>query len=693
MFEISKIFKTIVFLGAILAAVAPARVAAQNFDTSGTAGLSGQYLFRYVDFLNDANGDLTESCSLTGIIAFDGMGNYTLSNTQLFDSAGTSSTGTCAALGGGTYGVQSNGIAQLDTPLFGGIPATLFGTFSQPVVIASSTEDDYFDLFIAVQAPASAVSNSSLSGAFTVGTLDFPNVATSLSSLARQGYFTLNADGQGNIAPFTLTGSAANLDSGLAITQNVPGTTYSLSGTAGGTLTFPGAYGDQTLIVGGTKTLYVSADGNWFVGGSTTGSDMIFGFRAPSGTSSNALLSGTYFVAGMEDYLPDNFLDAFYGSINVGGAGNLIWHERYDDVAAVQTYDLTIDTQVSIGANGLYYDGGYYTYLAGANGQAVMLIGANQQFSLIVGVHAPSFTAPPSSVWINPIGITDAANYTPITNAYTPGELVSLYGSFGVASQSDTVLPIPTTLGGVQVFVNGLAAPVLSVSSEVIDVWIPYETSGESFATFQVEANGSKSNMVTVYADNSAPGIYTLPENGLGPGAILHADYSLVDDSSPAAPGETVLLFMNGLGTVTPSVGDGVAASGNPLSYSDEFNNGYLAVVLDDGSGNFPQADVLFAGLAPGLAGLYQVNFTLPTSGVANGDVYIAFDTLEALNEMATISLSGFPQSAAQAGTNHGAAKPRHAPRARANRGRGGKKQRRALPDRSWGDLLRSAGR
>ncbi len=47
-------------------AVAPARLQAQNFDTSGTASLSGQYLFRYVDFFNDENGNLTESCSLSG---------------------------------------------------------------------------------------------------------------------------------------------------------------------------------------------------------------------------------------------------------------------------------------------------------------------------------------------------------------------------------------------------------------------------------------------------------------------------------------------------------------------------------------------------------------------------------------------------------------------------------------------------
>ena len=145
---------------ALLMAAAPLRLKAQNFDTSGTAGLSGKYLFRYVNFFNDQSGNLTESCTLSGTISFDGAGTYALSNTQLFDSAGENGKGFCSSLGGGTYGVQSNGIAQLDNPMYA---ATLFGTFSQPVVIASSTEDDYFDLFIAVQAPQSSASNGSLS--------------------------------------------------------------------------------------------------------------------------------------------------------------------------------------------------------------------------------------------------------------------------------------------------------------------------------------------------------------------------------------------------------------------------------------------------------------------------------------------------------------------------------------------------
>src|SRR5580692_633150 len=160
---------------------------------------------------------------------------------------------------------------QLDNPLY---PATLFGTFSQPVVIASSTEDDGFDLFIAVQAPSSAFANSNLSGAFTVGTLDFLN---SSASLARQGYFSLNADGQGNIAAFTVNGSLENVGSGASVNQPVTASTYSLSGPAGGTVTFPGSSTSQTEIIAGEKLLYVSSDGNWLVGGSASGSDMLFG--------------------------------------------------------------------------------------------------------------------------------------------------------------------------------------------------------------------------------------------------------------------------------------------------------------------------------------------------------------------------------------------------------------------------------
>ncbi len=76
--------------------------------------------------------------------------------------------------------------------------------------------------------------------------------------------------------------------------------------------------------------------------------------------------------------------------------------------------------------------------------------------------------------------------------------------------------------------------------------------------------------MVTVYVDNTAPGIYTLAQNGTGAAAILHSNYSEVTATSPAVRGETVQMFMTGLGPVTPGVADGVAAPSSPLSNSVE---------------------------------------------------------------------------------------------------------------------------
>jgi len=640
----TRINRNILLVGSALwMAAAAAPIQAQSFDTSGTGTLRGQYLFRYVVFLNDQSGNLVESCALSGGITFDGSGKYTLSNTQLNDTINSANSNVipiCASLGGGTYGVQSNGIAQLDNPLF---QATLFGTFSQPVVTASSTEDGLLDLFIAVEAPLSA-SNGILAGHFTVGTLDFPSAD---ATLARQGYFDLNADGQGNISAFTITGSAQNVRSGASITQNVAASTYTFTGAPGGAMTFPAIAGSVTSLISGTKLLYVSSDGQWLVGGSATGSDMIFGFRAPSGTSSNALLTGTYFTAGMEDGAPgsENLLDAFYGSINANGAGDLITHERFDNLAG-PTIDSTFNAPVTIGSDGSFYDGSVYTYLAGSAGKALMLIGSNGQFSLIAGVHAPSYASTPT-LWLDPVGITEAANYTPITNSYSPGELVNLYGTFtGVSGQAATTLPISTTLGGVQVLVNGQPAPVDFVSPTQISILLPYEIAGDSFATFQVVAAGSKSNAVTVYAGNTAPGIYTLTDNGIGAGAIFHANFTTVTDSSPAKPGETVIMFMAGLGPVTPGVSDGAAAPGSPVSKSVEAAD--IDVFLG-GSSGFVSADVLFAGLAPGFAGLYQVNFTVPQGGLTDGDNAIAFETIEGVNQMATISLAGFSSSSGTA--------------------------------------------
>ena len=191
-----------------------------------------------------------------------------------------------------------------------------------------------------------------------------------------------------------------------------------------------------------------------------------------------------------------------------------------------------------------------------------------------------------------------------------------------------STVPLPLTLGGVQVSIGGKPAPLYYVSPTVISALVPYSfpTDG-NYQDVQVIDNGAASNTVRVTSGYTSPGIFTVPAGGIGNGAILHAvDYSLVSTDNPAKTGETVLMFVTGLGVVSPLIADGAAGPTNPLSLATPPN-----VYIDN-----VEAKVLFAGLAPYLTGLYQLNVTIP-GGVSTGNVSIEIDTYDGTTTMATI--------------------------------------------------------
>jgi uncharacterized protein (TIGR03437 family) len=90
-----------------------------------------------------------------------------------------------------------------------------------------------------------------------------------------------------------------------------------------------------------------------------------------------------------------------------------------------------------------------------------------------------------------------------------------------------------------------------------------------------------------------------------------------MSQNNAAKVGETVAMFLTGLGPVTPAVTAGSAAPTSPLSQVPQ----QMFVYIDG-----VQATIAYQGLAPGLGGLYQVNVTIPP-GVGKGEVGIDIQT------------------------------------------------------------------
>ncbi|OFV96604.1 MAG: hypothetical protein A3H28_16190 [Acidobacteria bacterium RIFCSPLOWO2_02_FULL_61_28] len=204
---------------------------------------------------------------------------------------------------------------------------------------------------------------------------------------------------------------------------------------------------------------------------------------------------------------------------------------------------------------------------------------------------------------------TSVVNGASFLAGVSAGSIITIFGTnlapnvTGVVQASS--LPLPTQLVGISVTVNGIPAPLFAVANvggqEQINLQVPVELAGLTSVTIVVNNNGVLSAPITLTLLPAAPGIFTFDGSN---GAILHgSDFRPAGPSSPAARGETVILYASGLGPVSPSVGTGQAAPSAPLS------NTLVTPIVTVGGVN---AIVIFSGLAPGFVGLYQLNIVVP---------------------------------------------------------------------------------
>lgn len=202
-----------------------------------------------------------------------------------------------------------------------------------------------------------------------------------------------------------------------------------------------------------------------------------------------------------------------------------------------------------------------------------------------------------------PVAAVSAANYAP--DGIAPEAIVAAFGTkLAMAIESAATLPLPTSLGGATVRVNGVLAPLFFAAPGQVNFLVPSSTQSGAAIIEVTTADGTISRS-TLNVSSTAPALFTSNSSGTGaPAALATPDgisYVAVGNpdgsANPINPGTYLVLFGTGLrraatGTVKITIG-GVTAP------------------------------VLYAGAQPGFAGLDQINTQIPTGLAGLADLIL----------------------------------------------------------------------
>lgn len=204
-------------------------------------------------------------------------------------------------------------------------------------------------------------------------------------------------------------------------------------------------------------------------------------------------------------------------------------------------------------------------------------------------------------------------NTNPLAGArVAPGTVAAIYGqNLASATVSPGLLPLPTQFSGTSVIIGGVSAPLYFLSSGQLNIQIPAELKPNQHYEVAVSVNGAYAVLpggLTVIP--STPGVSSFPDGRL---IAQHSDFTLVDDARPARPGESLVMYLSGMGPTNPPVATNVQS---PLSPLAQVVTQPIVTIAGE------NATVLFAGLTPGGIGLYQINFTVPSTA-RSGDLEV----------------------------------------------------------------------
>lgn len=215
---------------------------------------------------------------------------------------------------------------------------------------------------------------------------------------------------------------------------------------------------------------------------------------------------------------------------------------------------------------------------------------------------------------------------TQVAGAPVPGSLNWARGSGLSAMTVTAAAPLPEFLsqtdGPVAAIIGSMPARLRLISPGEIQYQIPFELPPGTYDLTLLPNHSpfAQPLQITVTAYFPQPAMLATGET-----AVVHADFSgLVNDQSPAVPGEVIHVYYTGLGQVMPPLASGMPAPEAPPA----------AVQRNPVCFSAPSSEVVFVGMAPGMVGIYQMDIRLPVNFPvqANSDrSYLLFDCNEDL--------------------------------------------------------------
>jgi len=211
------------------------------------------------------------------------------------------------------------------------------------------------------------------------------------------------------------------------------------------------------------------------------------------------------------------------------------------------------------------------------------------------------------------VTIVNAASFE-VGRPLAPGCWATAFADFGSVGVVETVadsVPFPTTLGGVQVLINGVASPMNYAGPAQLNFLLPGATA-VGRATVQVTVSGMVTYEGSLQIWDVSPGLLSInPGDALKPGAVLNSDFTLNSEANPAQPGEVIQIY--GVGADFAELpADGAPAPTDRLISTFTPTRAYISVA---------EATVQFSGLAPGLVNAWQLNLIVPSESYISGAV------------------------------------------------------------------------